>query len=218
MLLVNYYKNLLKDFDKITRFRLITLGFILIITNLYIPLLTQYKILLELKINNIIIIASSIIAFFSIIRIIGTRFIPFFLKKTKLSVVYKYYVITTILFLNTSFLYYISPKLMIWIDSFIGIFDAIFLQAYSMALTNYMSYFFPKSFTKFQNVRNNIFTESALIGLILNLILGTFFKEIGIIIMVNILGIMYSLYLLKNINIMNKYDFKYLYNYYKSLK
>jgi len=214
----NYYKNLLKDFDKITKFRLITLGFILIITNLYFPLLTQYKNLLKLQVKDFIIIASSIIAFFSIIRVIGIRFIPYFLKRTKLSMIYKYYIITIILFLNTSFLYYISPKLMIWVDTFIGVINTIILQAYSMALTNYMSYFYPESFTKFQNVRNNIFTEGALIGLILNFIIGTCYKETGIIITINIFSVLYTLYLLKNLNIMNEIDFKYLYNYHKSLK
>lgn len=107
---------------------------------------------------------------------------------------------------------------MIWVDTFIGVINTIILQAYSMALTNYMSYFYPESFTKFQNVRNNIFTEGALIGLILNFIIGTCYKETGIIITINIFSVLYTLYLLKNLNIMNEIDFKYLYNYHKSLK
>jgi hypothetical protein len=214
---INWHIKNLNKFDEITKFRLICLGIITILLNLYSPVLSEYKYLLDLTINHKLIAASTIIGILSLIQIIGEKFVPYIINNTKFSVIYKWYVILTFLFGISSLLYFYDKKLFIFVDSIIGIFSSIILILYSQVLTNYMSYFHHKSFTKFQNYRTHLLVEASVIGLSLSIFLSFLSNKLNV--FVFFFGMMaYCFFLIKNWNKMDKYDFIYLLNLRRSLK
>jgi hypothetical protein len=217
MKFIKWHLKNLNNFDEITKFRLICLAIIMIMLNLYIPVLVEFKYLLNLTIGQKIIAASTIIALINFLQILVEKFIPKIIIKTKFSLIYKSYVIIIFLFGLSSLLYFYNKKIFIFVDSILGILINLVTILYSQVLTNYMSYFYSKDFTKFQNYRTHLIVESSMLGLIISIILSFYSNNLNVILF--FIGMMiYSLFLFKNWNIMNKYDFSYLLNLKRSLK
>jgi hypothetical protein len=82
-----------------------------------------------------------------------------------ISDVYKAGVVVHILLTITALLYFISPLMMIWLDSTLVIVETAVFSSYSVMLNNYLTDKFPKDMSSFQIVRNSSWADGALWGL-----------------------------------------------------
>jgi len=211
--LIKYHIKKLKIFDEITKYRLILLGLITIAVEMILPVLSQYYYLL--KINTIE--AASIIALFSILKKIGQKLVKYIMNNFSFSKIFLIIIIFDFLWtIGTSF-YFINKNIMIWLDLIIGTIQLPFIIAFSMNLNNYIMFFYKNSYVNFQNYKNDVLAESALLGLILSFSLSLISLKLIIILFLIIMSCVFIF----QINIYNKfkkYDFKYMYNYKKFQK
>jgi len=211
--IIKYHIKKLKIFDEITKYRLILLGLITIAVEMILPVLSQYYYLL--KINTIE--AASIIALFSILKKIGQKLVKYIMNNFSFSKIFLIIIIFDFLWtIGTSF-YFINKNIMIWLDLIIGTIQLPFIIAFSMNLNNYIMFFYKNSYVNFQNYKNDVLAESALLGLILSFSLSLISLKLIIILFLIIMSCVFIF----QINIYNKfkkYDFKYMYNYKKFQK
>lgn len=213
--IVRYHIKNLKQFDELTRFRLISLGIITFLLQLFIPIVTEFKgKYLFLIINNKVITAATIIAIIGILKTILEKFIPYLLNKTKISNIFKMKIFVDILITLSFIIFFINPHLFTWIDSILTVINTILVISLSITLTNYISFFQNHSFPKFQNYRLQVLTESTLIGLIISAILSTIDIKLNLILSI-ILYSIFILYQIKYIKKFEEYDFKYMIKYLK---
>ena len=212
---IKFHQKNLRKFDEITRFRLIILGFINVLFAFFFPIMAQYYSLLELNVNDIIIHSATIIAIFGIIKTFGQKMVKTISDKMSFSSIFLTIIILDIIMSIGVGMYYVSPKIMIWVDMVVGAIQLPFYMTYSNALNNYITYFYKETFTNFQNYKADLDAESRLLGLILAGILT--FISVKLAIGVFVVGmILLSLWQLRYYSMFKKYDFRYMYNYYKN--
>jgi len=211
--LIKYHIKKLKQFDEITKYRLIMLGLITLSVEMILPVLSQFYYLL--KFNTIE--AASIIAFFSILKKIGQKLVKYIMNNFSFSKIFLIIIIFDFLWtIGTSF-YFINKALMAWFDLIIGTLQLPFIIAFSMNLNNYIMFFYKNSYVNFQNYKNDVLAESALIGLLLSFSLSLFSLKL-VVFLFMFLMICVFIFQINIYNKFKKYDFKYMYNYKKFQK
>ena len=213
---IKYHIKRLNKFDEITKFRLLLLAYILIIIEIIMPVLGQLKHLLS--IDKYQIEAATIIALFSMLATFGQKIVKYIQKTTSFSNIYRTLVVFDILWALSSLTYFINPVLMIWIDSILALIHGTFQIAFTQSLNNYITYFKNENYTNFQNYRNDIVSEFALIGTLLSIIISYLGGIEWNIIVFSISMLMFNMFQIRNWNIFEKYDFKYMLRYHKNLR
>jgi len=217
-ILKKYFKNHKKEFysfSEITQVRLVGLVIFLFIINLYMPIITSLK---GIYLTIFGLSPATIIALFSIASIAIVKISPWLMKNVKFSNLYLLSIILNSLFIISGLLYFYSPSLFVWIDSFISIFDAAVYWALSNTFSNYIHYFEPESYSSFQNYRMIIISEVEIVAFTLSAILTGFFSYGISILALSIVGIILFIYQISKLKMFKKYDFVYMYRYHKDLK
>ncbi len=152
----NYLKQFNK-FDDVTRFRLINAFIIAAGMNLLYPVLTDLK-------GEYLV--AWVISAFMIIETLAVKTNRYFVDNFSLRRVYKLSVFAHINFTLVAGLYFWNPLYMIYGDMIAAIIDVSIFSAFSIMLTNYLTNNYPESMKEFQIVRNSIWADGILLGLI----------------------------------------------------
>lgn len=152
----NYLKQFNK-FDDVTRFRLINAFIIAAGMNLLYPVLADLK-------GEYLV--AWVISAFMIIETLAVKTNRYFVDNFSLSQVYKLSVFAHINFTLVAGLYFWNPLYMIYGDMIAAIIDVSIFSAFSIMLTNYLTNNYPESMKEFQIVRNSIWADGILLGLI----------------------------------------------------
>jgi hypothetical protein len=147
----------LKEFDAVTRFRLINAFIIAAGMNLLYPVLADLK-------GEYLV--AWIISAFMIIETLAVKTNRYFVDNFSLSQVYKLSVFAHINFTLVAGLYFWNPLYMIYGDMIAAILDVSIFSAFSIMLINYLTNNYPESMNEFQIVRNSIWADGILLGLI----------------------------------------------------
>ena len=217
---MDYFKNIketMGQFDEVTRFRLTLVALMSLLYAPIFPILTQYSYLMELNINNIFIPAATIIGLFAFIRTFSARYNEKILDKLTFSGIFKGLIIVDIITVFGLLTYFISPKLMVFIDSIVGIANAILMISYRTAVNNYMTYFHRQDYTRMQNFMIKIYSDSQSVGLILGALI-TFISVKFAIVFFSIGITSVVLWELKYVKRFEKYDFLYMLHYRRNLR
>jgi len=150
-----------KEFDEITKFRLINSFIVAFGFSMLLPVLTvlQGQIML-----------AWIIALFKIGGMLAVKSNEIFVHTFSMDSLYKMTVILHILYTLSAGLYFFSPIIMIYADSVFALLETAIISAYSITLNNYIADNYPKSMSRFQIVRNGSWADGALIGLLISTI------------------------------------------------
>jgi len=183
------YFNRFKEFDSITEFRLYNSFYIAIGMALITPIIISLKGTYMLP---------YIISIFAIIQTLSIKSNNYIVNKFSTSSIYKMGVIIHISFIFISSIYFYSPKLMIYLDSFLGIIEVAIFSSYSIALNNYLAKEHPNSMSSFQILRNSSYADGFLLGLgFITLII--YFSSIGYAIWSFIIfNVIFSIWLINN--------------------
>lgn len=147
----------LKEFDTVTRFRLINAFIIAAGMNLLYPVLADLK-------GEYLV--AWIISAFMIIETLAVKTNRYFIENFSLSKIYKLSVFAHINFTLVAALYFCNPLYMIYGDMIAAIVDVSIFSAFSIMLNNYLTNNYPESMNEFQIVRNSIWADGILLGLI----------------------------------------------------
>jgi hypothetical protein len=180
----------LRQFDPITRFRLINAFIVSIGMGLLTPVIVTLKGTL---------LPIWVISMFGIINTLSVKTNNYFSKKP-LNWLYRTGVILHILFVLTALLYFWNPLIMILLDSTLVIAEIAIFSAYGIVLNNYITDAYPDSMNNFQIVRNNTWADGTLIGLTLAALITSFFGLNGMIISFVVFNTCFSLWMLMNWN------------------
>ena len=217
---MNYFKNVketIGQFDEVTRFRLILVALMSLLYAPIFPILTQYSYLMELNIHNVVIPAATVIGAFSFVQTFSARYNEKILEKLTLSAIFKGLIIVDIITVLGLLTYFISPKLMVFIDSTVGAVNAILMISYRTAINNYMTYFHKEDYTRMQNFMIKIYSDSQSVGLVLGALIT--FVSIKFAIVFFSIGITsVILWELRYVSRFEKYDFLYMLHYRRNLK
>ena len=217
---MNYFKIIkgkMEQFDEVTRFRLTLVALMSLLYAPIFPILTQYSYLMELNINNIFIPAATFIGLFAFIRTFSARYNEKILDKLTFSSIFKALIIIDILTVFGLLTYFISPKLMVFIDSIVGTANAILMISYRTAINNYMTYFYNQDYTRMQNFMIKVYSDSQSIGLVLGALI-TFISVKFAIVFFSIGIIAVVIWESKYVKKFEKYDFLYMLHYRRNLK
>ena len=185
------YFNRLKQFDRVTEFRLKNAFFVAVGISIMTPILISLKGQYMLP---------WIISAFAIAQALSVKTNGWFVSTFTLSQFLKIIIGFHIIFVITALTFFYSPTLMIWLSSIVAIIESTVFSAYSIVLNNYITDNYPKSMSTFQITRNGIWSDGFLLGLT-TVTLITFFSEISsAIIIFMVFNSLYSLWLLYNIN------------------
>ena len=212
---IGNHKKEFKSFSEITKVRLVGLIIFLFIINLHSPIVVALK-GIYLSIFNLS--PATIIAILSILSIIIVRLVPFIMKKIKLSNLYKLGILFDIMFTISSFTYFYSPALFVWLESIIGIFNVALFISISNTYSNFIHYFEPENYTSFQNYRTILIAEIELLALLLSAFLTGFFSYTFSIMFIILISIGLIIYQVKKISLFEEYDFAYMLRYHRDLK
>jgi len=139
-----------------------------------------------------------IISAFAIAQAIAVKSNKWFIDRFTLDHFLKTAIIFHITFVVVSGTYFYSPELMIWLSSITAVIEITIFSAYSIVLNNYLTEHYPKSMSDFQVMRNSIWSDGYLIGLVV-VGLITFFSTLGSAIMIfMIFNTFFSFWLIKH--------------------
>lgn len=155
--MITKYLNQFNKFDRVTRFRLINAFVIAAGMNLLYPVLGDLK-------GEYL--AAWIISTFMIIETLAVKTNRYFIDNFSLSQVFKLSIFAHINFTLVASLYFWDPLYMIYGDMIAAIIDVSIFSAFSIMLTNYLTDNYPESMNEFQIVRNSIWADGILLGLI----------------------------------------------------
>ncbi len=163
------YFDKLKQFDKVTEFRLQNAFLVAIGMSILAPILISLKGLLLLP---------WIISAFAIAQALAVKTNNWFITKLNLDQFLKTAITFHIIFIMVAGSYFYSPELMVWLSSITAVIEITIFSAYSIVLNNYLTDNYPSSMSKFQVMRNSIWSDGYLIGLVV-VGLATFFSTLG---------------------------------------
>ena len=189
--LLRKYKNNFTKFDKVTNFRLLNSFLVALGLSLFSPALIALK-------GQYL--AAWAISMFMILSTLSVKLNKFFTTKYDINLMYRLGVLTHILFVIVSVIYFISPVTMIILDSVISIFETAVFSSYSILLTNYLTEKYPKHMQEFQVVRNSTWADGFLIGLSISMIVSYFYGIEGVIISFTLYNSIFAGWLLYNWN------------------
>ena len=179
----------LKDFDAVTRYRLINAFIIAAGMNLLYPVLADLK-------GEYLV--AWIISAFMIIETLAVKTNRYFVDNFSLSLIYKLSIIAHINFTLVAGLYFRNPLYMIYGDMIAAILDVSIFSAFSIMLNNYLTNNYPESMNEFQIVRNSIWADGILLGLFTVTAITYFFGNSVAIILFIIFNICFSSWLICN--------------------
>ena len=179
----------LKDFDAVTRYRLINAFLIAAGMNLLYPVLADLK-------GEYLV--AWIISAFMIIETLAVKTNRYFVDNFSLSLIYKLSIIAHINFTLVAGLYFWNPLYMIYGDMIAAILDVSIFSAFSIMLNNYLTNNYPESMNEFQIVRNSIWADGILLGLFTVTAITYFFGNSVAIILFIIFNICFSSWLICN--------------------
>jgi len=180
-----------KQFDKVTEFRLINAFFVALSFNVISPVLITLKGLYMLP---------WIIGIFSILNMLAAKTNEFITYSMTTDQIYKSVVLLHVVFSVTTSLYFYNPVLMIYLDSILGVVEIILVSAYSIKLNNYIAKHFSDSMNKFQIIRNSIWADGSLIGLFASSVVLFIAGLKTVLILFIVLNLLFSLWLMLNWN------------------
>lgn len=159
MMKINFfnYFNKFNKFDEVTRFRLLNAFIIAAGMNLLYPVLAQLK-------GEYLL--AWVISSFMIIETLAVKTNRYIVDNFSLDKVYKFSVIAHVNFTLVAALYFWNPLYMVIGDMIAAIFDVTIFSAFSIMLTNYLTNNYPESMNEFQIVRNSVWADGILIGLV----------------------------------------------------
>lgn len=217
---IKYIENFKKEFeyfDEITKLRI---AFSFIMSLLYapiFPILAQFTYLMNVNVENKIIPAAVVVGFISLIQTFSTRFTKKILDVFSFSNLFKSIIVIDILAAIGFLSYFVSPKLMVFTDSFIDAIAIILGMAYRMAINNYVTYFHNDSYTRMQNIMTKIYADANSIGLIAGIILTAISIKVAVLFF-SITIIIVALWATKYIKLFERYDFLYMLHYKRNTK
>lgn len=179
----------LKEFDAVTRFRLINAFIIAAGMNLIYPVLADLK-------GEYLV--AWVISAFMIIETLAVKTNRYFIENFSLSKMYKLSVFAHINFTVVAALYFWNPLYMIYGDMVAAILDVSIFSAFSIMLNNYLTNNYPESMNEFQIVKNSIWADGILIGLFVVTVITYFFGNSIAIAMFLIFNILFSSWLIWN--------------------
>jgi hypothetical protein len=186
-------KYLTHEFDDVSNFRMIFSFYVAIYFGLMGPIWIVLKGLYMLP---------WLIGIFSIIQTLSLKSNKFFIKKFSLNQFFRVSIIVHVLYLFIALTYFISPHVMIIIDSALGIFDVALFSAFSIKLDVLQAKKHPEHVQNFKTKRNSRIADGTIIGTgIMSLIL--FFNSVGVGVMVIV--VVSLLFLLLQIKYFNFY-------------
>jgi len=194
----NVRKSFLKldRFDELTKFRLVNAFWVSFGMSILAPVLTVLQGTLMLV---------YVIGIFKIISMISVKTNEIIVESFNLDQLFKIIIFLHFSYLVITAIYFLSPTVMIYLDSFIGLVEIVFIGAFSIELTNYISSNFPETMNEFQIVRNSTWADGALLGLILSsTLLYLFPMYITILVFLLVNGI-FTIWLFKNRNFYKKF-------------
>jgi len=186
-MLANFKK--LKEFDAVTKFRLINAFIIATGMNLLYPILADLK-------GEYLV--AWIISAFMIIETLAVKTNRYFIENFSLSKVYKLSIFAHINFTFIASLYFWNPLYMIYGDMIASIIDVSIFSAFSIMLNNYLTNNYPESMNEFQIVRNSIWADGILLGLFAVTTITYFFGNSVAIAVFLIFNIIFSAWLVWN--------------------
>jgi len=181
--------NSFKYFDKITEFRLINAYIFALAFGIIGPILIILKGQFML---------AWIISLFSIFSVVSVKFNEYMVETFDLSTIYKIGVMINISLSFSTLIYFYSPMIMVYVDSFIGIIEVAVFSSYSIMLNNYITKYYPDDMNKFQIVRNSTWADGQLLGLLIVTILTFFYSLIVSILFLIIFEVFFNVWLVKN--------------------
>ena len=181
---------LINTLDEVTKFRLMNSFLVAIIIGVLGPAIITLKGTLMLP---------WVIAVFGILISLSVKSNRY-ITKLSISTVFRMSVIVNILLLLSTSLYFWNPLLMVYTDSIIMVIETAVMSAYSIQLNNYITERYPDSMHQFQILRNNIWADGGLIGLVLVTIVMYFFHITGAIYLFITVSSLFSIWLLTHWN------------------
>ena len=185
------YFNKFNKFDEVTRFRLINSFVLAAGMNLLYPVLADLK-------GEYLV--AWVISAFMIIETLAVKTNRYFIDNFSLDSIYKLSVIAHVNFTLVASFYFWNPLYMIYADMIAAIVDVTIFSAFSIMLTNYLTNNFPESMSEFQIVRNSIWADGILIGLVLVTGITFFFGNAYAISAFLVFNTLFSAWLIKNWN------------------
>lgn len=179
----------LKDFDAVTRYRLINAFIIAAGMNLLYPVLADLK-------GEYLV--AWIISAFMILETLAVKTNRYFTENFSLSKIYKLSIFAHINFTVVAALYFWNPLYMIYGDMIAAILDVSIFSAFSIMLNNYLTDNYPESMNEFQIVKNSIWADGILIGLFTVTTITYFFGNSVAIAVFLIFNVLFSSWLIWN--------------------
>lgn len=179
----------LKDFDAVTRYRLINAFIIAAGMNLLYPVLADLK-------GEYLV--AWIISAFMILETLAVKTNRYFIENFSLSKIYKLSIFAHINFTVVAALYFWNPLYMIYGDMIAAILDVSIFSAFSIMLNNYLTDNYPESMNEFQIVKNSIWADGILIGLFTVTTITYFFGNSVAIVVFLIFNVLFSSWLIWN--------------------
>ncbi len=168
----------IKQFDSVTRFRLLNAFIVGIGLALLAPVLVVLK---------GVLLPVWVISMFGIIATIAVKTNDFFCKYS-ISQLYHLGIVVHIILVVAALLYFVSPLWMVVLESLVGILEAAIFSAYAVLLNDYLAQNYSDSMKKFGIIRNNSWADAGLIGLTVVTIVTYFFSTglaVGLFILYN---------------------------------
>lgn len=181
----------LKEFDAVTRYRLINAFIIAAGMNLLYPVLADLK-------GEYLV--AWIISAFMILETLAVKTNRYFIENFSISQIYKLSIFAHINFTLVAVLYFWNPLYMIYADMIAAIIDVSIFSAFSIMLNNYLTNNYPESMNEFQIVKNSIWADGILIGLFTVTAITYFFGNSVAITVFLIFNILFSSWLIWNWN------------------
>jgi len=195
--LKNYF-NRFKIFDPITEFRIINTIFVAMGMALLVPVIISLK---------GIYFAAWLIGTFSIIQTLTVKSNSYIVEKVSIRAMFRLGIYIHFAYIGMSLFYFISPEIMLWTDSILGIVEVALFSAFSISLNNYITDEHPRDMSKFQIIRNSVWADGYLIGLF-TVTLVTYFGTIGqAVILFIIFNVLFNIWMIKNWNIYNDNEY-----------
>ena len=179
----------LQNLDKVTQFRVLNAFFVAISLSILAPVAIVLKGLYMLP---------WLISLFSIAYMLAVKtnkyLVP--LGNEKL---YKIGILLHILLICTTSVYFFNPHIMILMDAILLFFITANFSAYSISLTNYIVKYHSESVPEFQLVKNNIWADGSMIGLMIATITLLISMNLTIITFI-VYNTLFSLFMIYNWN------------------
>ena len=186
--LINSKFNIL---DKETNFRLINSFLVSISISLLLPILITLKgTYMEVY----------VIALFSITETLAVKTNAYIISRFNISNLYQFGIFIHIILMISTSLYFYNPELMIYLNSSLVILEITVFSSYSIILNSRLASNFPESTQTFHILRNSIWADGFIIGLILVTCSTYFFNIAAGIITFEIFGFLFVLWMIKNWN------------------